>query len=505
MARKTQNVKKKKIDYLGSLKGITKWITNQNRKDDQLVEMIEKYQIKNTVVKRILSYNYGFPHIIKYFNTYMNNLYEFDRYDTRLLIKSLVYVMDVNNRSNSRNFMFLKSATLKDDIKYTIKNLIKDYLSSVHNIECNRRDLNSYYRLFKLGVIKDEDLLEIDRLLNGDKPLIKSLDFINYNDVIKVQDLDENQLETIETGDKEFSEEITNFMNGVKTAKTNSDVCKSCGLYAKPTVVLDTNRKDMGETDVVFVGLNPGKNDAEKGLPFIDGDNRLIRNIINQLPRNKTWMMFNIILCSTSNKNEITAVDSVNNIIRNCMNLTGDIFKNFPTKLYIPVGNDAKSVFNITDKITTASGKIYQIKDNVNVIPLISPGSIARNSKNKAIYDKSVQNIIDFISPFDNKTTKKKSTISVDKETLVSDDKDLLLLDVKRIENNQLLMIYTDHAGNKKYLIKDYSFPVLIKNDNWENCNMITDKFHDSCQLTDWQKTNISKKCHQILKRTVEI
>ena len=74
MARKTQNVKKKKIDYLGSLKSITKWITNQNRKDDQLVEMIEKYQIKNTVVKRILSYNYGFPHIIKYFNTYMNNL-----------------------------------------------------------------------------------------------------------------------------------------------------------------------------------------------------------------------------------------------------------------------------------------------------------------------------------------------------------------------------------------------------------------------------------------------
>ena len=153
MARKTQNVKKKKIDYLGSLKSITKWITNPNRKDDQLIEMIEKYQIKNTVVKRILSYNYGFPHIIKYFNTYMNNLYEFDRYDTRLLIKSLVYVMDVNNRSNSRNFMFLKSATLKDDIKYTIKNLIKDYLSSVHNIECNRRDLNSYYRLFKLGVI----------------------------------------------------------------------------------------------------------------------------------------------------------------------------------------------------------------------------------------------------------------------------------------------------------------------------------------------------------------
>ena len=43
MARKTQNVKKKKIDYLGSLKSITKWITNQNRKDDQLVEMIEKY------------------------------------------------------------------------------------------------------------------------------------------------------------------------------------------------------------------------------------------------------------------------------------------------------------------------------------------------------------------------------------------------------------------------------------------------------------------------------
>jgi len=511
--KKTQNVKKKKkknINFLESLKSITKWINNSNRNEEQLVGLIEKYDIKNTVAKRILSYNYGFPYIIKYFNTYMNDLYKFDSYDTRLLIKSLVYIMEINNRCNSKMYMYIKSATLKDDIKFTIKKLIHDYLLTVHNIECNRLDLNIYYKLFKMGVIKDEDLLEIDRLLNGDKPSIKSFDFINYNDVVKPpQELDENQLKTLGTSDKkEFGPEINSFISNIKEAKASSDLCKTCSLYAKPTVILDSNLKEPGEVDVCFVGLNPGKADIEKGLPFI-GD-LSVRNIINQLPRNITWTLFNIIPCESSNKNEITG-----DIITKCLNITSKIFSTFPTKLYVPIGDEVKSTFGIKNKITAASGKVFSLENNVTVIPLISPSSISHNSKNKAIYEKSVKNIIKYINPNPdvsnanaNKYTKpdgKKSSTIIDKSMTVKDDKDLLLLDIKKLENNQLLMIYTDLAGNKKYLIKPYMFPVLIKNEDWSECNMITDNISDSCQLTDWEKINVSKKCNQLLKQLVSI
>jgi uracil-DNA glycosylase len=497
---KAKNIKKKKIDFLESIKSVTKWINNANRNEEQLIVLIEKHKIKNTVAKRILSYNYGFPYIIKYFNTYMNNLYEFDSYDTRLLIKSLVYIMEINNRCNSRMFMYIKSATLKDDIKVTIKKLIHDYLLTIHNIKCNRLDLNIYYKLFKLGVIKDEDLLEIDRLLNGDKPSIKSFDFINYDDVVKPQqELDENQLESLGTSNvKEFGPEINSFISSIKEAKASSDICKTCSLYARPTVVLDSNLKEPGEVDVCFIGLNPRKADIEKGLPFI-GD-LSVRNIINQLPRSITWTIFNIIPCESLNKNEITG-----DIITKCLNITSKIFSTFPTKLYIPIGDEVKSTFGIKNKITTASGKIFSLENNVTAIPLISPSSISHNSKNKEIYEKSVKNIIKYINPNIDTSSSTSNKIVIDKKAMVNNDKDLLLLDIKKIENNQVLMIYTDLAGNKKYLIKPYIFPVLIKKEDWSECNMITDYISDSCQLTEWQKINVSKKCNQILKQLVNI
>jgi len=513
--KKLENIKKKKVDILQSIKLLTKWITNTRRSDEQLVELINRYGLKNNIARRIMSYNFGFPYIIKYFNEYFNGLYDFESYDTKALIKSIVYLMDVNNRSNGKVFMFIKSSELKDEIKNVIKNLIKDYLLTVYNIECNRRDLDVYYKLFKLGVIKDEDLLEIDKLLNGDKPLIKSLDFINYSDAIKVQDPDNDSLSVLtDDGVKVFSEPINNFINEIKELKTTVPKCKACPLYSKPIVVLDTNVKDLGEVDVVFIGLNPGKEEAEKDLPFV-GDSsggKYIRTIIDQLPRNTKWVIFNIILCSTSNKNEITAVGSVNDIIRDCLNLTNKIFEKFPSKLFIPIGDDAKSMFGITEKISAASGKVFVVENDVKIIPLIHPSSVLRNSKNKAIYDKSAQNIVNFINPTgtntstntgtNTRTTNKSAEVPVE---LAESEKDLLLLDVKRIEGNKILMIYTDYAGKKKYIIKDYLFPVLIRNKDWNECDMITDKFHDVCQLTDWQKSNVSKKCHQLLKQMTEV
>ena len=504
--KKTENIKKKKVDFLQSIKDLTKWINNPRRTEDQLIDIVERNKLKNNIARRILSYNFGFPYIIKYFNDYFNGLYDFEKYDTSLLIKSLVYLMDVNNRSNSRLFMYVKSNDLKDEVKGTIKSLIKDYFQTVHNIDCNRRDLDVFYRLFKIGVIKDEDLLEIDRLLNGDKPLIKSLNFINYSDAIKVQDPDESQYdELLETGGRVFSEEIVKFIDEIKEAKQTCDTCKKCALFSKPIVVLDTNSKTVSDVDVVFVGLNPGKDEVEKGLPFVGDSGRYIRNLISQLPKETTWTIFNIILCSTPNKNEITAQGSVNDIISNCLVHTTKILQSFPAKLYIPIGDDAKAVFGIDEKISAISGKLKQLDNGMMAIPLIHPSSVLRNGKNKAIFDKSVQNIIDYIDPDKKSKTRVTNDIAVNKDKVVESEKGLLLVDIKRLEANKVLMIFTDLAGEKKYIIKDYSFPVLIKNKKWDECDMITDKINDVCNLTDWEKSNISKKCHQLLKDTVDV
>ena len=57
-AKKTKqnitNIKKKQIDFLVVLKALTKYITNSKRTDQQLEDIIERYEIDNTVVKGII-------------------------------------------------------------------------------------------------------------------------------------------------------------------------------------------------------------------------------------------------------------------------------------------------------------------------------------------------------------------------------------------------------------------------------------------------------------------
>jgi uracil-DNA glycosylase family 4 len=497
--KKTENIKKKQVDYLEFLKVLTKWIINTRRNEDQLVDIINRYKIDNNIAKRILSYCYSFPHIIYYFNRYMNNRFSFESYDTRVLIKSIVYLMDINNRNNSKFFLFIKSNELKDEVKHVILGLIKEYLQVTYNIFCNRRDLGIYYKLFKLGVIKDEDLLSIDKLLNDKDTVIKSLNFINFQEASSVEDLNEDPEK-----ENELAPSIVNFISSIKDEKIMREECKSCVLFNKPIVVLDTNVKDFEQVDIAFLGLNPGTDEVKADKPFVGDSGKHVRRIIDKLPENTKWVILNALLCNTSNKKEIEDLGgNIYEMMKNCYGLTGQIVEKFKPKIFVPFGDDAKLLFGLNDKITTVSGKVFELETGEKIIPIVHPSSILRNSKFQAIFDSSVKNLLNL---FGVKEEVQKQTVKkIDDSQLVSDTKDLLLVDVKRIENNQILMIYTDLAGNKKYQIKDYQFPILIRNKDWKECNMTTDKVDDSCVVNDYQRSMISKKCHQILKEMVTI
>lgn len=501
MARKApENIKKKQVDFLQRLKLLTKWLTNNRRTDEQLIELIDKFKIENNSIKRILSYNYTFPYIIHYFNKYMNSIYGFESLDTKVLIRSVSYLMDVNNRSNNKCFMYIKSNDLKDEIKKAITDLIKEHMRITYNIHLCRRDLDIYYKLFRLGVIKDEELLMIDKTLNPDKPLIKSLNIANFQEALSISDLDENpEVETT------FSPEIINFINSMKTEKQTREECKQCALYSKPIVVLDTNTDKLGDVDIAFIGLNAGTEEVKADKPFVGEYGKPIRDIISQIPKDKKWVIFNVILCNTPSKSELDSAGGANSIIRNCIGFVSKIFQNFPSKLFIPVGDDAKSVFGIAGKITEVSGKLFEKDNDVKVIPLIHPNSISKNSKYQSIFDSSAKNILSMFGIKEEPKTRTATNAKINESLLVNDVIDLLLVDTKRIENNKVLMIFTDHAGNKKYQIKDFNFPILIKNKEWNECNMTTDKVDDNCFVNDYQRSQILRKCHQLMKERVDL
>lgn len=494
-------IRKKEADGFEFLKAITKWITNTRRTDSQLEDIIIKYNIENTIIKRILSYNFSFPYIIHYFNKYMNELFDFNTYDTRVLVKSVTYLMDINNRNNTKLFMYLKSNDLKDDIKDTIKKLIGEYLYVTYDIICNKRELNFYYKLFKVGAIKDEDLLEIDRLLNGDKPIIKSLNFINYHNALGIEDEKPEEIEVIQKESLPLSNQIQEFIDSVKNEKVNREECKACELYQKPIVVLDTNATEIGPVDIAFIGLNPGKDEVQQDKPFVGDSGKYIRRIIDKLPEGTTWLIFNVILCHTNNKKEIT---NVKDTVDNCSGIINDIFGTFPCSLYIPVGDDAKNMFGIEDSISSISGKTVCIPESeVKIIPLIHPSSVMRSSKYQSIYDSSVKNILSTFNVVDDLPA--RSEMKSAKQNIVENDEGLLLVDIKKIENGNVLMIYTDVDGNKKYLTKEFNFPVMVKNKNWQDCGMTTETITDTCFMNDYQKSILSKKCHQMLHQIVTI
>ncbi len=516
------NIKKKQINKLIFLKTLTKWVTNLKRTDAQLEEIINKFNIDNNIIKRLISYNYGFPHIIDYYNKYLNNLYDFNKFDTKTLIKSLTYLMDINFRSNPKLFMYIKSTEFKDDIKNTIKELIKEYLSVTYCIECNKKELNFYYKLFKLGVIKDEDLLFIDKQLNGESTKIKNLSYVNFSEALRIEgsnDVNENSdITEIKTNSitNELNSPIIEFINEIKNEKTNRKECKSCGLYKNQMVVLDTNVENLHENiDIVFVGLNPGKEEAISDKPFVGKSGKYIRKIVDSLPSNTKWLIFNMILCSTNDKNEIIKISgSINQTFKNCSGFFSKIVEKFPTKLFIAIGDDAKSLFNIKSSISDCSGKIFSVAEGVRCIPLIHPSAILRNPKYQAIFDKSAEEILSLFKGEDEnpilkvkKDIKQKSVDfnNISHDNIIEDEKDMLFVDTKRIGDNKILMIYTDLAGNKKYQIKDFKYPVCVKNANWDKCDMMTDKIDDVCYVNDYQKTMVLKKCYEILKNFVEI
>ena len=56
--------------------------------------------------------------------------------------------------------------------------------------------------------------------------------------------------------------------------------CKTCPLYGKQVVVYDT-LYTKGECDALFIGINPGKEEAKQNKPFVGRSGQILRKHIS--------------------------------------------------------------------------------------------------------------------------------------------------------------------------------------------------------------------------------
>jgi len=490
-------ITKKKSSYLAGLKALSNWLFSK-RNEQELEHIVQKYEFDTTILKRLVSYVYNSPHIVWYINRYLNNLYDFNKYNIISLMYSFSYLLDINQKNQSKKLFYLKSNELADKNKSKVKDLLDEYFSRLYDKHYNIQELNFYYDLINLGFIPMQDITTIDTHINSGKTTVifdeltlqqKSLQPIALN--LSVLDIY-----------KLLPDNISQFCNEIKTRILTRKECQKCELFGKPTVILDTNMTDFGEVDIAFIGLNPGKEEAELNRPFVGKSGNLLREKISHLPADIKWVIGNIILCHTRNEKDIKKPDEV---ISNCNDLLAEIYQKFPAKCYIPLGAKATKVMGINESITSVSGKKLT-SESCTIIPIIHPSSAV----NYGQMDKFVKDFETIYELFKvekpeiitkSKQIIKQSEINIPQTRFITQvTSDLTLFDIREV-NNKIIKIFIDKDSNKKYLIEDYIFNFYIKYGDWKTCSQITNKVDACIQIAGQDKITATKKVRDKLNQ----
>lgn len=172
--------------------------------------------------------------------------------------------------------------------------------------------------------------------------------------------------------------DITELNSKLLTERT----CGSCPLKGKTFVGADSWNGQADPANVLFLGLNPGTEEARIGLPFVGPSGRFLRMAITSAPDSGSWAMANSILCSTANE---TSIPDPNACRACCRGNVGWIFKQFMPRVIVPCGNGASALFEIKEGITRAEniwyisrGKKHTAKPAL-VAPIQHPSALIRS------------------------------------------------------------------------------------------------------------------------------
>jgi DNA polymerase len=179
-----------------------------------------------------------------------------------------------------------------------------------------------------------------------------------------------------------------------KVAKTRES-CKECPLRGRALVVCQTQyTKPKEDCDILFVGVNPGNEEAKQGIPFCGPSGKLLRDTLEKHPLNKLNIAFtNIILCSTSDERELQSFGSIKDIAKNCKGLTNGIRNRLNPQIIVAVGKSAAAMFEFPGlSIVADAGKSWWYKDKL-VCAIMHPSYIIRNGRNEELMTRFSESI----------------------------------------------------------------------------------------------------------------
>lgn len=481
---------KTKANRLEQLKLLNKTLLNE--KLDYTV-FTRDVEFRSYFLFRIVSLFQDNLKICWYINEYMNQLFDYSTMDNDELFETFRMIIQMSGMS-SKNFYYSKYVQNSES---DIIKIFSDYLDEL-NLNYSNQDVMGLYKLYKRNIISEDDLDEVKVRLN-----LISADEVEKK---KKDNKTTSSMPIIKTSSKidcrniTNSEEIIKLNNKIINYINNRPICHKCNLFNNKKVILDTNVEKPSPVDIIFVGLNPGNEEAIEGRPFIGKSGQHVRNFINSLLENISnfkYVITNSILCSTSNEQEIK---SINSVLNNCKPIVSEIIKLFsPAKLIVVFGDKAAKSFGIVDQIKKANGKIYF----GNIMPIIHPSAVERMPSNLPLLTEGFKSVIKFIVG-EKKIEEIKQEEEIKTEENCEITEDMTLFDIKHVNNKIIYIFFDIKTQEKKYVIKDVKFPVYVKRGDYRNCDYITDSVDAVVEMTEEQRNKLMYSLRMSLQNYVD-
>jgi len=401
------------------LRQVTQYLTRPNLRERLDNVLAINKELKFVTHKRIWLYFLKRPQIIKWVNEYINDKYI--HYQPTEALKTAAFVCD-QHRLTSNDLHYARTPEIDD----TIEEL--------------RLQLTS-----GLELRNSSDFSTLQYLLNN---------------VVKVKTLEE------------FIQEI---LQDVENCRSKCPL----GQLQRPVVVLDGNIEYVGPVDVMFIGLNPGTEEAKQGKPFVGLTGIKLREFVENNLGHLKYIFTNCILCSTRNESEIPEIQKV---ITLCRQHVTKIVQTFQPKIIVLVGDKACSSFGITGKISQISGTLI----NDKYFPLIHPSAVSRNPHWKDLWERSLDNLLMVLG------IEKKNKVEIKGGSTVTWDDvremQLTLFDLKILEGQTAIYIFLDNEGKKYYLVEEPKHRIYIKRGELPFLALVEDEFDQYVDLTPREK-----------------
>lgn len=484
-------IKKIKIDknvLYDKIKYMNKWLFNPDKlKIDPLLE--DKILFESNLKYRLYNNFLSLPKLIWYLNKYLNQLYDFHSFDNEQLLRTFANILKISNIKDNSYLYFSRYQTFKRD---SFTKLIDKYCEEI-NDSLNSEEIHNLYKLFEVGIIRNEDMDDIESIIEGksssDSKSIKS----------------ENKSSSVKIEPTTKSNEITQFINAIIGIKVRRNPCNDCPLNKKPTVVLDTNISSLTADTPVDIAIIANETASEDDIvnqnPLTGADGIVFRTLFYKLVErhNLKYVITNASLCCPDK--ELTD-SQLKKVLNNCKGLIDEIHSTFKPNLIIPFG-DIRKNYGIKESLKDINGTI--VNKRYFCMPSAKEAEVSKTSKdrfNKAItaldLHFSAQNLNRNNIKIDNQyETNFKTTQN---SRLERGD---TLFNVETL-NDKIVYILIDINGKKKYIVEDIQFPIYIKNGTYGDCEYISDNYDSIVFLTAKQKQQLSSKLNQNIKQFIE-